>query len=88
MINIFGDFRRLVLAALDDMVAAGALPPGLDFNRIAIEPPCDPALEPEIRRWFRDFYTIEFENYPVGLEYLPHPERVAAGAPAPAVGRT
>jgi formylmethanofuran dehydrogenase subunit A len=53
-----------------------------------VEPPCDPALEPEIRRWFRDFYTIEFENYPVGLEYLPHPERVVAGAAAPAVGRT
>ena len=43
MSNIFGDFRRLVLAALQDMVAAGALPPGLDFGRIAIEPPRDPA---------------------------------------------
>ncbi len=43
MSNIFGDFRRLVLAALDDMVAAGALPRGLDFGRIAIEPPRDPA---------------------------------------------
>jgi len=42
MSNIFGDFRRLVLAALDDMVAAGTLPPGLDFGRIAIEPPRDP----------------------------------------------
>jgi len=43
MSNIFGDFRRLVLAALDDMVEAGTLPPGLDFARIAIEPPRDPA---------------------------------------------
>jgi len=43
MSNIFGDFRRLVLAALDDMVAAGTLPPGLDFGRITIEPPRDPA---------------------------------------------
>src|SRR5713101_4006191 len=43
MSNIFGDFRRLVLAALDDLVAEGALPPGLDFARIAIEPPRDPA---------------------------------------------
>ncbi len=43
MSNIFGDFRRLVLAALDDLVAEGALPPGLDFGRIAIEPPRDPA---------------------------------------------
>jgi arginyl-tRNA synthetase len=43
MTNIFGDFRRLVVAALDDLVAEGALPPGLDFGRIAIEPPRDPA---------------------------------------------
>jgi arginyl-tRNA synthetase len=43
MSNIFGDFRRLVVAALDDLVAEGALPPGLDFGRIAIEPPRDPA---------------------------------------------
>jgi arginyl-tRNA synthetase len=42
MSNIFGDFRRLVLAALDDLVAEGALPAGLDFARIAIEPPRDP----------------------------------------------
>ena len=43
MTNIFGDFRRLVVAALDDLVAEGALPAGLDFGRIAIEPPRDPA---------------------------------------------
>src|SRR5216684_2363617 len=43
MTNIFDDFRRLVVAALDDMAAAGTLPPGLDFARIAIEPPRDPA---------------------------------------------
>jgi arginyl-tRNA synthetase len=43
MSNIFGDFRRLVVAGLDDMVAAGALPAGLDVGRIAVEPPRDPA---------------------------------------------
>jgi arginyl-tRNA synthetase len=43
MTNIFGDFRRVLLSALDDLVAAGALPAGLDFARIAVEPPRDPA---------------------------------------------
>jgi arginyl-tRNA synthetase len=43
MTNIFGDFRRVLLSALDDMVAAGALPAGLDFARVAVEPPRDPA---------------------------------------------
>ena len=43
MINIYGDFRRLVVAALDDLAAEGALPPGTDFGRVAVEPPRDPA---------------------------------------------
>src|SRR6516165_8936276 len=43
MTNIFADFRRVVLAALDDLTERGDLPRGLDFARIAVEPPRDPA---------------------------------------------
>src|SRR5882762_6909755 len=43
MINIYGDFRRLLLTALDGLVAEGVLPAGLDFARVAVEPPRDPA---------------------------------------------
>ena len=43
MTDIFGDFRRLVIAALDDLAARGELPSGLDFGRVAVEPPRDPA---------------------------------------------
>ena len=43
MTNIYGDFRRLVQAALDGMAANGALPAGLDYGRVAVEPPRDPA---------------------------------------------
>ncbi len=43
MADIFADFRRLVVAALDDLTASGALPPGLDTARVAVEPPRDPA---------------------------------------------
>src|SRR6186713_1383311 len=43
MSNIFGDFRRLVLAALEELAAQGTLPAGLDFGRVAVEPPRDPA---------------------------------------------
>jgi arginyl-tRNA synthetase len=42
-VNIFGDFRRLVLAALDGLAAQGALPAGTDYGRVAVEPPRDPA---------------------------------------------
>jgi arginyl-tRNA synthetase len=43
MADIFSDFRRLVLAAIEDMVTAGGLPRGVDLNRVAVEPPRDPA---------------------------------------------
>jgi arginyl-tRNA synthetase len=43
MADIFGDFRRLVLSALNDLGAAGALPTGVDVARVAVEPPRDPS---------------------------------------------
>ena len=39
MTNIFADFRRVVLAALADLPETR----GLDFGRVAVEPPRDPA---------------------------------------------
>src|SRR5437016_6483524 len=41
MANIFGDFRRVLLSALDDLITEGALPAGLDLSRVAVEPPRD-----------------------------------------------
>jgi len=41
--NLFADIRDLVVAAVTDMVAAGALPAGLDLAAITVEPPRDPA---------------------------------------------
>jgi arginyl-tRNA synthetase len=43
MTNIFADFRRLVLAALDELAATGVLPRGLDLGRVAVELPRDSA---------------------------------------------
>ena len=43
MADVFGDFRRLVVAALDDLAASGAIPAGLDYARVAVEPPRDPS---------------------------------------------
>ncbi|MFM2366550.1 MAG: hypothetical protein RIR95_1158 [Pseudomonadota bacterium] len=41
--NLFADIRNLVLGALNDMVAAGTLPGGLDTTAVAVEPPRDAA---------------------------------------------
>lgn len=40
--NLFSHFRSAVVAALEDMRAAGRLPEGLDFNDVGVEPPRDP----------------------------------------------
>ncbi|OYX44264.1 MAG: arginine--tRNA ligase [Rhodobacterales bacterium 32-67-9] len=41
--NLFAEIRSLVVASLDDMVAAGELPAGLDTANVAVEPPRDAA---------------------------------------------
>lgn len=40
--NIFTDIRALVVETLDAMVAEGALPSGLSYGGVAVEPPRDP----------------------------------------------
>ena len=41
--NLFSEFRTLVIACLETMVRAGTLPGGLDFANVAVEPPRDAA---------------------------------------------
>ena len=43
MANLFMQFRARVLAVVDALAEAGALPAGLDTAAIAVEPPRDPA---------------------------------------------
>lgn len=43
-----------------------------------VSPGYDTAVEKDIREYFKKYYTIEFENYPVQLEhYLPRPHEIA-----------
>ncbi|MEM8730558.1 MAG: arginine--tRNA ligase [Pseudomonadota bacterium] len=41
--NLFADIRAVVIEALEAMVADGALPQGLSFDNVAVEPPRDAA---------------------------------------------
>ncbi|WP_204114051.1 arginine--tRNA ligase [Shimia biformata] len=41
--NLFSDIRVAVIGALEQMVAEGTLPAGLDFGNVAVEPPRDAA---------------------------------------------
>jgi formylmethanofuran dehydrogenase subunit A len=72
---------RHVIKDGEVLVEDGEIRRAHDGRTYHVEPAHDPAILPEVRKWFADFYTIEFENYPVDLEYLARPERVAT-APA------
>ena len=39
--NLFADIRELVVAELQELMASGALPSGLDLSAVAVEPPRD-----------------------------------------------
>lgn len=65
-----------VIKAGEVILEGGEFRRDMEGRSLYVEPQYDPAIEAEIRKWFADFYTIEFANYPVGMEYLPHPERV------------
>ena len=41
--NLYADIRALVLDQLASLQATGALPDGLNFSAVAVEPPRDPA---------------------------------------------
>ncbi|SFR44275.1 arginine--tRNA ligase [Litoreibacter janthinus] len=41
--NLFSDIRAVVITSLEAMVSEGALPEGLDFANVAVEPPRDAA---------------------------------------------
>lgn len=68
---------KTVVKAGEVVVEDGEIRRDLYGRSLYVEPEYDPVIEPEVRKWFADFYTIEFENYAVGMEYLSHAERVA-----------
>ena len=41
--SIFNEIRGLVISSLDKLAAAGDLPAGLEYARVIVEPPRDPA---------------------------------------------
>ena len=41
--DVFGDFTGRVIAAVDTLIGAGALPAGIDTRRVVVEPPRDPS---------------------------------------------
>jgi len=54
---------RLVVKGGEIVVRDGEVARDVRGRTFSVEPPWDRAIEPDIRKWFRDFHTVEFENY-------------------------
>jgi formylmethanofuran dehydrogenase subunit A len=37
-------------------------------------------MDPEFKTEFENYYTIEYENFPINVEDIPNPEAIPAGA--------
>jgi formylmethanofuran dehydrogenase subunit A len=67
---------RVVIKAGEVIVEDGEVRRDRPGHTLYVEPPWDPSLLPAIEKWFSDFYTIQFDNYPVDMAYLSHAARV------------
>ena len=71
---------RIVIKGGEVIVEDGEIRRDFRGRTFHVEPAYDRALEVELRKWFADFYTVEFDNYAVTMDYLEHAERVATRA--------
>ena len=70
---------RWVIRAGEIVVDDGEIRSSPDGKTLYTEPAYDEDAVPDIRKWFEAYYTIQFENYPVDLHYLPQRQKVASG---------
>jgi formylmethanofuran dehydrogenase subunit A len=70
-----------VIKSGEVIVENGEIRQDVSGRTLHVAPGYDTAIEGTIRKWFADFYTIEFENYPVSMEYVGHAEPLATRLP-------
>lgn len=51
-----------------------------DGKTLFVIPPEVGEMDPEFKTEFENYYTIEYENFPINVEDIPNPEAIPAGA--------
>jgi formylmethanofuran dehydrogenase subunit A len=69
-------YPRYVLKGGEIVVEEGDVIGGGEGREFIVRPEYDPAIEAYIRPLFQQAYTMSFDNYPVSLDRLRHPEQV------------
>lgn len=65
---------RYVLKAGEIVLDDGEIREAPQGKEFIVRPVCDPAIDEFMQPLFEECYTMQFENYPVELERLEHPE--------------
>jgi formylmethanofuran dehydrogenase subunit A len=75
--QIMFEMPRYVIKAGAVIVEQGEIRQPEGGKTLHVAPEYDRDVERDIARWFEDYYSIRFRNYPVGEEYLREQETVA-----------
>lgn len=67
-------YPRYVIKGGQIVVEEGEVRGTADSREFIVHPECDASIEEYLRPLFQKVYTISFENYPVEMERLRHPE--------------
>jgi formylmethanofuran dehydrogenase subunit A len=65
---------RYVIKAGEVVIEDGDIREAPQGREFLVKPPYDPSTDDFIRPLFEDCYTMQFDNYPVELERIEHPE--------------
>jgi formylmethanofuran dehydrogenase subunit A len=73
-------YPRYVLKGGEIVVEEGDIKQVLDGREFLVQPAHDPGIEDFLRPLFQQVYTMSFDNYPVEMERIEHPEIRACDA--------
>ena len=67
-------YPRYVLKGGEVVIEEGEIRKTVEGKGIVVRPAYDPKVEDFIRPLFQQYYTMSFDNYPVEMERIEHPE--------------
>ncbi|MBS0263956.1 MAG: formylmethanofuran dehydrogenase subunit A [Planctomycetes bacterium] len=76
------ELPRWVIKGGEMVVEQGEVRRELFGPTVRVDTQCEASFIPHIRKWFEEFYTVQFDNYPVDEHYLPYGSRTVPCRPA------
>jgi formylmethanofuran dehydrogenase subunit A len=70
--KVMFELPRLVIKAGEVIVDQGEIRREAFGRTLHVAPGYDAGVLPEIKKWFEQYYTIQFANYPVDAAYMTH----------------